>query len=504
MAVTMSVMHVRATTLLVFALVLAEHETARADFRFVTTWGSAGTGAGQFSSPLGVASSGAGSVYVTDSSADRVQRFNSDGAFVGAFGSAGAGPGQFTGAGHVAADAFGSVYVTDPGNARVQRFTADGALLLAWGTPGLGDGQFLSPAGIAINSLGDVYIADSQANRVQRFTADGAFDLAWGATGSGPGQFLAAQDVAVDVFGDVYVLDSTANRVQKFTAEGALLFGWGSGGTGDGQFNAPAGIATDGAGNVYVADTGNQRIQVFNGDGAFLERFGAAGASPGQFSGPVDVAADSSGAVYIADRGNARVQKFAEPEPPLPPATAGATANVESVSGTVLVRRPGAAGFVRLRRAGQVPIGSVVDATRGVVRLTTASNLRGGQQTARFYDGRFMVSQRRTQLPVTELDLVGGDFTVCRPAAPRGGVRAAAKRKRSKRTVRRLWGDGKGRFRADGRYGSAGARGTIWLTADRCDGTFVRVRRGRVEVRDFPRRRTVTLTAGRSYLARAP
>jgi DNA-binding beta-propeller fold protein YncE len=503
--VTMAAMRTCAVTLLVIALVLATNGTARADFLFVTEWGSAGPGAGQFSAPLGVASTGAGSVYVTDASANRVQRFNSDGAFVTAFGSAGAGPGQFTRAGHVAADAFGSVYVTDPGSARVQRFTADGVFVLAWGTPGLGDGQFLSPAGIALDSLGNVYVADSQANRVQRFTPEGAFDLAWGATGGGPGQFSSAQDVAVDVFGDVYVVDGVANRVQKFTRDGALLFGWGSGGAGEGQFDAPAGISTDGAGNVYVADTGNQRVQVFNGDGAFLEQFGGPGAGPGQFSAPVDVASDSSAAVYVADQGNARVQKFAEPTPPLPPATAGATANIESVSGAVLVRRPGAPGFVRLRRAEQVPVGSLVQATRGVVRLTTASNLRGGQQTARFYDGRFRISQRRTRFPVTQLVLAGGDFGVCRRAGVQAGARAAAtRRKRSRRRVRRLWGDGDGRFRVDGRYGSAGARGTIWLTEDRCDGTLVRVREGLVEVRDFARRRTVRVTAGQSYLVRAP
>jgi hypothetical protein len=39
---------------------------------------------------------------------------------------------------------------------------------------------------------------------------------------------------------------------------------------------------------------------------------------------------------------------------------------------------------------------------------------------------------------------------------------------------------------------------------DRCDGTLTRVRRGRVDVRDFTRRRTIRLRAGRSYLARAP
>ena len=81
---------------------------------------------------------------------------------------------------------------------------------------------------------------------------------------------------------------------------------------------------------------------------------------------------------------------------------------------------------------------------------------------------------------------------------------ATKKRKRSKRRVRRLWGDGKGRFRSDGRFGSAGVRGTIWLTEDRCDGTLVRVRQGSVDVRDIPRRRTVTVSAGEVYLARAP
>jgi hypothetical protein len=55
---------------------------------------------------------------------------------------------------------------------------------------------------------------------------------------------------------------------------------------------------------------------------------------------------------------------------------------------------------------------------------------------------------------------------------------AAKRRKR----VRRLWGDGKGRFRTRGRYGAGTVRGTKWLTKDRCDGTLVRVVRGRVAV----------------------
>lgn len=42
------------------------------------------------------------------------------------------------------------------------------------------------------------------------------------------------------------------------------------------------------------------------------------------------------------------------------------------------------------------------------------------------------------------------------------------------------------------------------MTADRCDGTLTKVTRGRVAVRDFRRKKTVLLRAGKSYLARAP
>jgi hypothetical protein len=308
-------------------------------------------------------------------------------------------------------------------------------------------------------------------------------------------------------------VDAVANRVQKFTRDGTRLSAWGSTGAGDGQFNGPTGITTDGSGNVYVADTGNQRVQAFTSDGTFITRFGSAGGAPGQFGSPIDVASDASGAVYVVDQANARVQEFAEPEPPPPPPDVGKTANVEPVSGTVLIRLPRATRFVRLTRAQQIPIGSVVDATHGVVKLTTASDARGTQQAARFYGGRFMIKQRRVAAPVTEIVLTGGRFDLCPKRARRGRrfrgapaaihVRAAAqRRKHAHKVVRRLWSDGKGNFRSKGHDASAGARGTIWLTEDRCDGTFVRVREGKVRVRDFALHQTIVVAAGHSYLAK--
>jgi hypothetical protein len=49
-------------------------------------------------------------------------------------------------------------------------------------------------------------------------------------------------------------------------------------------------------------------------------------------------------------------------------------------------------------------------------------------------------------------------------------------------------------------------RGTFWLIQDRCDGTLTQVVEGTVDVLDAVRKKTVSVSAGQSYLAlaRAP
>src|SRR5262249_61978640 len=98
--------------------------------------------------------------------------------------------------------------------------------------------------------------------------------------------------------------------------------------------------------------------------------------------------------------------------------------------------------------------------------------------------------------PIVELRLAKGNFAVCPKRKTKSAFQAAAT------TVRQLWGDGTGQFRTRGRYATATVRGTRWLTADRCDGTFTRVARGVIQVSDLPRRRQVTVRAGGTYLAR--
>jgi hypothetical protein len=172
--------------------------------------------------------------------------------------------------------------------------------------------------------------------------------------------------------------------------------------------------------------------------------------------------------------------------------TVGKFVGAAVVEDPVFIRVPKSKTFVQLRIGDVIPVGSIVDVTRGRVRITSALP-SGGKQSSDFFEGVFKVTQAKTGL--TDLTLRGGSFRNC--------PRASRARLAKVRSVRHLWGSGSGKFRTKGRFAAASLRGTDWLTDDRCDGTLIRVRKGRVSVRDLVRRKTVVLGAGQRYLAKA-
>jgi hypothetical protein len=167
----------------------------------------------------------------------------------------------------------------------------------------------------------------------------------------------------------------------------------------------------------------------------------------------------------------------------------------------VTVKLPTFKTFIPLPDAERIPVGTIIDTTQGTVEIKSVGQ-NGKLETATFYGGVFQVFQANTKNAITELRLVGGNFAVCKKAKAKHAL-AAGKIPNSK-SIRHLWGNGKGMFRTKGRYASATIRGTKWLTDDRCDGTLVRVAKGSVTVRDFPKRKTVVLKTPKSYLAKAP
>jgi hypothetical protein len=175
----------------------------------------------------------------------------------------------------------------------------------------------------------------------------------------------------------------------------------------------------------------------------------------------------------------------------------GANVVVAAGRGKIRIKRPGSERFRPLEAATRIPVGSVVDASAGQVQLVSAIDAAGTLQTGTFWGTRFAVRQSRNGNGMTTLVLRGGDFGICRPSAGTATI------SRKARKVRSLWGkDSHGRYRTHGQNSVATARGTRWLTEDRCDGTLTRVTSGAVAVRDRARGRTVLVKAGGSYLAR--
>ncbi len=193
----------------------------------------------------------------------------------------------------------------------------------------------------------------------------------------------------------------------------------------------------------------------------------------------------------------------AGPDAPLPPPPAklGTSVGLAPQAGKVTVKRPGAAKFVPLTDESVVPAGSVIDANRGSVTLTSQLP-SGSTQSGRFGGGAFKVGQ--SSGGYVDLYLRG---PVCaKPARKRsarksGAVATTAARR--KPSGRRLFGrDRGGRFRTHGRNSHATVRGTRWMVADTCAGTLTRVTEGAVVVKDFAKKKRVLVKAGGRYLAR--
>jgi hypothetical protein len=271
-------------------------------------------------------------------------------------------------------------------------------------------------------------------------------------------------------------------------------------------------------------------------------RYAIAGANPG--SGVVTTGSDGAAAItwaganvgtdtltaFVDGNGNG-VRDGGEPQQTVdvvwtapPPPVPGKSVVVKVVSGTVFVKYPPGyvpraasappKGFVPFKGAANLPVGTQVDTTRGRIALTSAADTGGRKtQSSDFYDGIFQVKQsvpkKKPKKPaalITDVVLKGEIArSQCAPlkGARAGSVSAATKKKGPKAVLGKLWGSGKGKFRTGGKYSSATVRGTIWLVEDRCEGTFTKVRRGTVQVRDLRRKKTVTVKAGHTYLARA-
>jgi DNA-binding beta-propeller fold protein YncE len=303
-----------------------------------------------------VLDAGNGYFYLTDSTNNRVSKFNlSNGSFVGSIGNS-----------------------TATGTCVAGKQTA-------WCTGGTFSssttaGAFNAPTGLALDGSGFLYIADNGNYRFAKYSTAGAFvghvgianaangncvsgkQSTWctgsptfyNGTTSTDGNFSGAFRIAIDsTNGFIYV--GQGFRLQKLTLSTGAAIGsigdsqsttgtcvigvqttWCTGGfnfsswVADSGFSGSLAVDLDSSQNIYVVDTGSSRIQEYLNTGVFVKATGSFEvASPGWSPGVMSTASGASdgvfaqtsytntiridkvnGYIYVADTQNSRIQKF--------------------------------------------------------------------------------------------------------------------------------------------------------------------------------------------------
>jgi DNA-binding beta-propeller fold protein YncE len=280
--------------------VLADRAFADFPVTLVATWGSFGSGDGQFDKPIGIAIAPGGEVYVVEEGNGRIQEFNPDGSLIRKWGRVGSAQGEFNYPTGIAVGSDGSVYTTETGRSRCQRFTAEGQYLASFSQQPAG--WFLT--GVAADGQGVLYISIyGNWGLVHAHALDGTY--LHGFTDPNVPFFPTA--VGTDAFGHVFV---GSGATFAFLSSGAYLGSWVPG-TGP-QIPGAAGYASDAQGNLFTTDRGNNRVVVSDALGTLLGEFGSLGSGPGQFNGPQGIAVSpTDGRIFVCDRVNNRVQIFA-------------------------------------------------------------------------------------------------------------------------------------------------------------------------------------------------
>lgn len=223
---------------------------------------TAGTTAGSFNQPRGLAFDPAGNLWVADTGNHRVLRLNAASLSAGGTAAADAVIGQrdfvsgnANAGGSVSASGFdtpialafdpqGNLYVSDFNNARVLRFAApvaasNAAATAVWGqqnfssraVPQQATGSSLrGPNGLTVNSDGDLVVAVPRDNRVMVFATNTAIGAA-----------------AKNILGQSDPAATTANAGASPLASANSL-------------SAPVDVKADPNGNLFISDQGNHRV----------------------------------------------------------------------------------------------------------------------------------------------------------------------------------------------------------------------------------------------------
>lgn len=166
--------------------------------------------------PTGVAIGAAGDLFVADTSAHKVLRYDPDKQLASAFGGRGGAPGQMNYPTYLWLGSARELLVADTMNFRVQRLDPEDGPLGQFGSAGDASGTLARPKGVAMDPQGHIYIVDAMHHAFHIYDRDGRLLLSVGQQGSGPGEFWLPSGIYITPENLIFIADSYNRRVQVF------------------------------------------------------------------------------------------------------------------------------------------------------------------------------------------------------------------------------------------------------------------------------------------------
>lgn len=164
-------------------------------------------------------------IYAVDEAGAKIDIYSSSGVYESSFGSSGSGDGQFFKAKGITFDLSGYVYVSDEGISRIQVFSPSGTYTRKWAVTA-------RPRSLCYSG-GRIYGASYISSVVHAWDAlTGTTEVIWGSAGSGDGQFSQLYGICADADGNIYTSEASGARIQVFTSSGGFLQKWALGSEG--------------------------------------------------------------------------------------------------------------------------------------------------------------------------------------------------------------------------------------------------------------------------------
>ncbi len=246
-----------------------------------------------FNTPSGLAFDGGGNLFVSDTGNNAIRNITSAGAvttFAGVAGDGGfldgaIGSALFSSPLGLAVSTNGTVFVADSGNHCIRKI-AGGAVSTFAGSPqvwGSADGtgtnaQFNAPCGLALDANGNLFVSDANNDTIREITTNGlvtTFAGAAGQDGTANGDLLTARfrspaSLAFDPKGNLFVADSFNQTVREISTNGIVstvcgaagISGAADGTNGGARFFNPYGLVVAADGSLVVADAYNELVRV--------------------------------------------------------------------------------------------------------------------------------------------------------------------------------------------------------------------------------------------------